>query len=486
MLRARSAPLVLALAAAVWGCEGDPPPPVLVQQPASTENGFIESAGARLSYRLDLPERVTKVPAVVIGHGSGRVTKDACRFLASGFLERGFATLCYDKRGVGDSTGEFVFVGTRDSERVFDELAGDMAAGVVFLRSHHSIDQSRIGLAGGSQAGWIIPIAAARAKPAFMIMLVGPTVSVGEEIFYSRIVEDSDRPVGDGYKALPSFSGERGFDPRPVLESLDVPGLWLLGEQDRSIPTPKTVAILDLLAAQGKPFTRVVFPGAGHDLSSVPVWTEIDRWLARQSVATITVTFIGNAAMHLTDGRLTLVSDFPYRSGAFGYMAYSRDQAQAFRNVVTLITHRHDDHVEIDTLKSLPWRVIAPPEVTRQLPPASVVAPDAASTIDPQLRVQALATPHSDVEHFSYVIEWHGRRFYFSGDTEDPSTVLAQQSLDIAFVSPWIYKAVHSRGARIDADRIVIYHHTTGERVALCTTPCEVPAQGARWSLSGR
>lgn len=29
-------------------------------------------------------------------------------------------------------------------------------------------------------------------------------------------------------------------------------------------------------------------------------------------------TFIGNMAFHVTDGKTTLVSDFPYRSGAFG------------------------------------------------------------------------------------------------------------------------------------------------------------------------
>ena len=477
---------VVGLAALLSACEDDIPPPAIVLQPTSTENGFLESTGARLSYRLDLPERTAKVPAVVIGHGSGRVTKDDCRFLASGFLARGFATLCYDKRGVGESSGDFVFVGTRDSERVFDALADDMAAGVRFLRSHGSIDAARVGLVGASQAGWIIPVAAARVKPAFMILLVGPAVSVGEEIFYSRIVEETNRPVDDGYKALPGFAGQRGFDPVPVLESLDVPGLWLLGEQDRSIPTPKTVAILDALAARGKPFARVVFPDAGHDLSGAPIWTAIDRWLARNSAGTITITFLGNEAMHLTDGQLTLVTDFPYQSGAFGYMTYARDQAKAFRNVVALITHRHDDHVEIATLKGLQWRVIGPPDVARQLPPSSVVAASAASTIDPELRVQAIETPHAKVDHFSYLVEWHGRRFYFSGDTDDPSSLVAQKPLDIAFVSPWIYKAAQSRSNQIDAARIVIYHHTSGERVTLCTTPCEVPAQGAQWSLSGR
>lgn len=77
--------------------------------------------------------------------------------------------------------------------------------------------------------------------------VAGPTVSVGEEIEYSDIVEHRGRPLDEGYKKLPAFTGDRGFDPRPVLESLDLPGLWLLGENDRSIPTPATVAILDEL-----------------------------------------------------------------------------------------------------------------------------------------------------------------------------------------------------------------------------------------------
>ena len=71
---------------AACGYGDPPPPPVNVQRPPASENGFVESVGARLSYRLDLPTRHGKVPAVVIGHGSGRATKDACRYLASGFL----------------------------------------------------------------------------------------------------------------------------------------------------------------------------------------------------------------------------------------------------------------------------------------------------------------------------------------------------------------------------------------------------------------
>ena len=255
--------------------------PTAASGAAETTTGFFSNGNIRLSYRFDLPERRGRVGAVVFGHGSGQQTKDSCRFLANGFLSRGFATLCYDKRGVGQSTGTFVFVGPNDSIPVFDDLAGDLAAGAAWLRTQPAIDPARIGLAGVSQAGWIVPIAAARARPAFMILLVGPAVSVGVEGFYSRIVEHGGGSLEEGYRQLPSFSGFHGFDPKPVLEGLDVPGLWLLGGDDRSIPTPATVAILDQLIAAGRPYARVVFPGFGHNLGGAPFWSEIDSWLTK-------------------------------------------------------------------------------------------------------------------------------------------------------------------------------------------------------------
>jgi pimeloyl-ACP methyl ester carboxylesterase len=270
--------LVLLATFCCWAC-GGVSSPTAASGAASSSTGFFQNGDVRLSYQLDVPQRTGAVGAVVIGHGSGMTTKEQCRFLASGFLQRGFATLCYDKRGVGQSTGEYSGVGPVNSFRMFDLLGGDMAAGAAFLRTRPEIDPARIGLAGNSQAGWIIPVAAERAHPAFMIMLVGPTVSVGIENFYSNIVEFSDTPIERGYEALPSFTGNHGFDPKPVLEKLNVPGLWLLGGEDRSIPTPATVAILDELIAAGRPYERVVFAGSGHDLRGANYWVEIDRWL---------------------------------------------------------------------------------------------------------------------------------------------------------------------------------------------------------------
>ena len=273
--------LIFVVAAVGLACQPANTPTAASSASGST-TGFFTNGDVRLSYRLDLPARSGPVGAVVFGHGSGQQTKDSCRFLADGFLSRGFATLCFDKRGVGQSTGTYVFVGARDSIPVFADLASDMAAGVAFLRTRPEIDPNRIGLAGVSQAGWIVPLAAVNARPAFMVLLVGPTVSVGIEGFYSRIVEDTNAPVEDGYRQLPSFNGFHGFDPEPVLESLNVPGLWLLGGEDRSIPTPATITILDQLIAAGKPYAHVVFPGFGHNLGGAPYWPEIDRWMGEK------------------------------------------------------------------------------------------------------------------------------------------------------------------------------------------------------------
>ena len=270
----------VALALIIVAC-GPPKTPTAATASRGSTTGFFTNGDLRLSYRLDLPERSGPVGAVVFGHGSGQQTKDTCRFLADRFLSRGMATLCFDKRGVGQSTGTFVFVGAKDSIPVFEDLASDMAAGVAFLRTRPEIDPKRIGLAGVSQAGWIIPLAAQKSQPAFMVLMVGPTVSVGVEGFYSRIVEDTTAGVEEGYNQLPAFNGFHGFDPKPVLETLGVPGLWLLGGEDRSIPTPATVAILDQLIAAGKPYSHVVFPGFGHNLFGAPYWPEVEKWLSK-------------------------------------------------------------------------------------------------------------------------------------------------------------------------------------------------------------
>jgi pimeloyl-ACP methyl ester carboxylesterase len=251
--------MALAFAAA---CGSDPP-----SGSSAVGGGTFPSGEVRLGYTLDLPAGAGPFPAVVFGHGSGRTTRDEARGLASRLVASGFAVLRYDKRGVGESTGVYENVGVGNATRVLGLLADDMAAGVAFLRTRPEIDPRRVGFMGVSQAGWIIPLAAQRApNVAFMVLVVGPTVSVGLEIYYSDLAEFSTVPLDQVQAQLGAFQGPAGFDPRPTLETLSVPGLWLLGDADRSIPTPQTVAVLESLRASGRPYRWIVYPGASHGM----------------------------------------------------------------------------------------------------------------------------------------------------------------------------------------------------------------------------
>src|SRR5690349_17939805 len=116
----------IAIVAGLLACVSSAAPPPL---PRVFQNGDVN-----LAFTLDLPAGVGPFPAVVMGHGSGKVTRDQLTWAARHLTQLGFAVLRFDKRGVGESTGTFVFVGTKDSPWVFPQLAGDVAAGVRFLR----------------------------------------------------------------------------------------------------------------------------------------------------------------------------------------------------------------------------------------------------------------------------------------------------------------------------------------------------------------
>ena len=188
--------------------------------------------------------------------------------------------------------------------------------------------------------------------------------------------------------------------------------------------------------------------------------------------------FIGNMAFAITDGILTLFSDFPYESGYSRYMSYPAGEIRSMtRQTLSLITHRHRDHWTPALFEKTAWSVAGPADVVSTLPPARVVPLSAGATFG-SLQIDPIATPHDKVDHFSYVVTWHGRRLYFSGDTESADHLVALKNLDTAFVSPWLYRAVLARGQRIDARQIVIYHHEAGQSVSECRAGCVVPKQG--------
>jgi uncharacterized protein len=136
----------------------------------------IPREDALLSGTLYLPTgREEPRSAVVLVHGSGPQTRFMVQLYAETLCSWGIAALAYDKRGVGQSTGD-----TWDVS--YELLADDAAAAVRLLRQDTRIDPNKVGLLGGSQAGWIMPLAAVRSEDvAFIVMLSGSAVSIAEQ-----------------------------------------------------------------------------------------------------------------------------------------------------------------------------------------------------------------------------------------------------------------------------------------------------------------
>ncbi len=268
-----------------------PAPTAFFDGPYLAEELRYDSGEVMLAGRLMLPPGPGPHAALVIAHGSGRATRFDYEWLAARVVARGYALLTYDKRGVGESTGVYTGVGPINGDAVFAQLAADVVAGVRVLGARGDIDPDRIGVLGISQGGWIAPLAAAdSSNVAFVAIVSGTTVSVGEEIFYSELTgerEGIDLAMSDAElsEQLSDFDGPRGFDPQAVLNGLAIPALWVLGDADRSIPIPETVAILEQLIGAGKPFHYELLPGVGHAMRDVrtgrqaPAYEIVADWL---------------------------------------------------------------------------------------------------------------------------------------------------------------------------------------------------------------
>jgi dienelactone hydrolase len=290
---------------------------------AATEEAVHFSSGKiTLAGTLMLPAGSEQHPAVVLFHGSGAQERDL--FTARWFADQGIAALAYDKRGVGESTGNFRAV-------PFMDLCDDGLAAIEYLKSRKEIDAKRIGVWGLSQGGWLGPLAASRsADVSFVIAVSGPGVSPGEQmiVFYANelrregVAESDVREAsavrrdiwnymsnGNGYEktkkeleqartkgwfgkakvqqddsfgTLPTpaelskqpahstqwFKQEAVYDPVPALRAVRVPALFLFGDRDQLIPVAESVAVIRRVLAEDEhhDFTIREFPNDDHQM----------------------------------------------------------------------------------------------------------------------------------------------------------------------------------------------------------------------------
>lgn len=168
-----------------WKCEistsaQQDAPQVVQRLPVQKESVEFSSGEVLLAGTLFLPvnSEERRLPLVVLVHGSGPQMRHMVQLYAEVLCDWGYAAFAYDKRGAGQSTGDW--------QAGYDALAADALTAVHLLQQDPRIDPQEIGLMGGSQAGWIMPMAAVQSDAvAFIVMLAGPAVSIAQQNVHS-------------------------------------------------------------------------------------------------------------------------------------------------------------------------------------------------------------------------------------------------------------------------------------------------------------
>lgn len=278
-------------------------------------------SGLKLAGTLTLPENAKNCPAVILISGSGSQDRDETIFehkpfavIADYLTRKGIAVLRLDDRGVGGSEGNI-----RDATS--DDFAGDVIAGLEFLKTRKEIDPKKMGLIGHSEGGLIAPIVAAKSKDvAFIVLLAGPGIN-GEQILYvqgeliNRASGLSDNQVNQNknlQKAIfdiilnekdsakqvdrlqrtytnemyPMMNNEQKkaidarvnaintpwfryfltYDPNSTLSKVKCPVLALNGEKDLQVPPKENLEAIKKALTEGgnKNFKTMEIPGLNH------------------------------------------------------------------------------------------------------------------------------------------------------------------------------------------------------------------------------
>ena len=153
--------------------------------PYATEEVSFANGDAVLKGTLVLPEGYgRKTPVLVMVTGSGLQNRDEEIYehkpfavIADALARNGIATLRYDDRGFGESTGDLVHCTTED-------MKNDALAGIGLLRERFD----RVGVIGHSEGGTIALMLAAEKKADFIVSLSGMVVSGKETLLWQNRV----------------------------------------------------------------------------------------------------------------------------------------------------------------------------------------------------------------------------------------------------------------------------------------------------------
>lgn len=287
--------------------------------PVEITDVTFEHDGLTFSGRLLWPAGAETAPLVIHTHGSEQWSAVRSGSFAWMLAAQGIASFVYDKRGTGQSEGEY----TQD----FYVLAADARAALAQAQSMVGDRASSVGYMGGSQGGWISPLAASESDVDFVVALYGMAVNPlqedryeitqnlaragwGEEeqakgaalsqaagvVIASNFTEgfaEFDR-LRRAYRDEPWYEDLSGeftsemlpypeiglrivgpmrsqhtswnYEPVPVLRALDIPQFWMIAADDGEAPPAETIARIRALQAEGRPIDMAVYPGADHGM----------------------------------------------------------------------------------------------------------------------------------------------------------------------------------------------------------------------------
>ena len=151
--------------------------------PYAQEDVSFANGDAVLKGTLVLPEGCTRqTPVLIMVTGSGLQDRDETLFehkpfavIADALARAGIATLRYDDRGFGESTGDIINCTTED-------LKNDALAGIRLLRERFD----KVGVIGHSEGGTFALMLAAEKQADFIVSLAGMAISGAEALVWQN------------------------------------------------------------------------------------------------------------------------------------------------------------------------------------------------------------------------------------------------------------------------------------------------------------
>ncbi|MFK5856876.1 MAG: hypothetical protein QM503_12160 [Bacteroidota bacterium] len=171
----------------------------------------------------------------------------------------------------------------------------------------------------------------------------------------------------------------------------------------------------------------------------------------------IKIRFIGNCGLYMTDGISNIYIDFPYKSGAHNYMEYDLSELDSVNsNPIFIYTHKHSDHYSGKLVKKLAkkldGKIYTPGNVKKLLELNDKIM---------DFNIEAFKTKHMfSINHYSYLIIWHNKRIFISGDTEHAETIASLKEIDWAFVPAWLLIDANKKEIKLAdvSNMFAVYH----------------------------